>query len=182
MASGLLAPSAPLQRALAPSSVFVVLIGQATQKGHERRLLIVIKEQWSDQGREMGIGPPASAIELHHIFKRGEASIVHVWGRSRNIAKQWRAKRPPFSIDPRMPVAARIGKSARPVPDTQVVELEIRKQWPAVCSTIGPQGKQLMAVAAPSSTVEDMEPIIFQWRQYRFIAQQEPIYATGSRH
>jgi hypothetical protein len=59
------------------------------------------------------------------------------------------------------------------------VETEIHQYGLAVLSAIGPQWKQLMAIAARSPTIEDIESILFQRRQYcRLIVHQEAVYAA----
>src|SRR5579872_2082382 len=48
------------------------------QKGQERRLLFARKMQRDNVLVEVGIGIAAAIIELHHIFKRRQAAVVHV--------------------------------------------------------------------------------------------------------
>ena len=114
-------------RSLLAPSILAVLIGQGMKKGHQRRLLVTIQEQRPDQGREIGIGPSSSAVELHDIFERGEASVVHVWGRPCTVAQRRRTKRSPLSPDQRKLVATRISKSAISVANTQIVEPEVHQ-------------------------------------------------------
>src|SRR5262249_21912536 len=108
-------------------SAFAVVIAPGTPKGHQRRFLVTIQEQKADQRRGNGIGAPSRAVDPHHIFKRGEASVMHVWGRPCTVAQRRRTKRAPISPDPRNLVATDIGKSAKTVANAQIVEPKVRQ-------------------------------------------------------